>query len=132
MSALDITLEWVAKAEEDAFVSERESRVRKQPSPGAVCYHAQQCVEKYLKAILQEQGQPIPKIHDLASLSELCQFGPLTLPVERDGLVSLTRFATHFRYPGEAATREDAKLAIALMRRYRAALRDFLGLSCTT
>ena len=38
MSVREITLEWVAKAEEDASVSERESRVRKQPSPGAVCY----------------------------------------------------------------------------------------------
>ena len=46
MSVREITLEWVAKAEEDASVSERESRVRKQPSPGAVCYHAQQCIEK--------------------------------------------------------------------------------------
>ncbi|MDD2455478.1 MAG: HEPN domain-containing protein [Kiritimatiellae bacterium] len=62
MSVREITLEWVAKAEEDAAVSERESRVRKQPSPGAVCYHAQQCIEKYLKAVLQEQGRPIPKI----------------------------------------------------------------------
>jgi len=41
---------------------------------------------------------------------------------------SLTRFATRFRYPGEAATGEDAKLAIALMRRYRSALREFLCL----
>ena len=70
MSVREITLEWVAKAEEDASVSERESRVRKQPSPGAVCYHAQQCIEKYLKAVLQEQGCPIPKIHDLTSLSQ--------------------------------------------------------------
>lgn len=128
MSVREITLEWVAKAEEDAAVSERESRVRKQPSPGAVCYHAQQCIEKYLKAVLQEQTRPIPKIHDLTSLSEQCQFKPFCEPVERDGLVSLTRFATRFRYPGEAATREDAKLAIALMRRYRSALREFLGL----
>jgi HEPN domain-containing protein len=128
MSVREITLEWVAKAEEDASVSERESRVRKQPSPGAVCYHAQQCIEKYLKAVLQEQGRPIPKTHDLTSLSKQCQFNPLCVPVECDGLVSLTRFATRFRYPGEAATGEDAKLAIALMRRYRAALREFLGL----
>ncbi len=26
---------------------ERESRVRKSPNPDAVCFHAQQCVEKY-------------------------------------------------------------------------------------
>ena len=45
MCARNITLEWVNKAEEDAAVAERESRVRKRPSPGAVCYHAQQCIE---------------------------------------------------------------------------------------
>ena len=39
MCARNITLEWVNKAEEDAAVAERESRVRKRPSPGAVCYH---------------------------------------------------------------------------------------------
>jgi hypothetical protein len=61
MRARDITLEWANKAEEDAAVALRESRVRKQPSPGAVCYHAQQCIEKYLKAVLQEMGRPIPK-----------------------------------------------------------------------
>ena len=60
MSADELTLEWVAKAEEDAAVAERESRVRRTPSPGAVCYHAQQAIEKYLKAVLQQQGHPIP------------------------------------------------------------------------
>jgi len=38
------------------------------------------------------------------------------------------QIATRIRYPGEAATGEDAKLAIALMRRHRSALREFLGL----
>ena len=127
MSVRDITLEWVGKAEEDAAVAEREHRVRKQPSPGAVCYHAQQCVEKYLKAILQEQGAPIPKSHDLVNLLELCRFDPISVLFDRDGLVSLTRFATHFRYPGESASAEDAKQAIQFMRRYRHALRGVLG-----
>ena len=57
----------------------------------SVRYHAQQCVEKYLKAVLQEQGAPIPKIHDLASLLD-----PIGVLLDRDGLVRLTRFATHF------------------------------------
>lgn len=127
MSVHDIALEWVGKAEEDAAVAEREHHVRKQPSPGAVCYHAQQCIEKYLKAVLQEQGAPIPKIHDLANLLELCRLDPISVLLDRDGLVSLTRFATHFRYPGESASAEDAKQAIQFMRRYRHALRGYLG-----
>ena len=128
MCARNITLEWVNKAEEDAAVAERESRVRKRPSPGAVCYHEQQCIEKYLKAVLQEMERPIPKTHDLYVLLDLCGVDRLGAAVDRDGLVSLTRYATHFRYPGEPATKDDAKLAILLMRRYRTALRTHLGL----
>ena len=131
MNVRDLTLEWIGKAEEDAAVAERENRVRKQPSPGAVCYHAQQCIEKYLKAVLQEQGLPIPKIHDLTSLRERCQPDRLGALPDRDGLVSLTRFATHFRYPGESATIEDAKQAIRLMRQFRSVLRDCRGVTGT-
>ena len=104
MNVRDLTLEWIGKAEEDAAVAERENRVRKQPSPGAVCYHAQQCIEKYLKAVLQEQGLPIPKIHDLTSLRERCQpdrlgalpdFGPLLDALRALGRSRIARRTRH-------------------------------------
>lgn len=128
MRARDVTLEWVARAEEDAAVAERESRVRKHPSSGAVCYHAQQCIEKYLKAFLQEMQLPIPKTHDLHALLALCGMDRFGAVVDRDGLVALSRYATLFRYPGELATRADAKQAILHMRRYRKVLRNHLDL----
>lgn len=127
MSANPFTLEWIAKAEEDAAVAERERRIRKNAAPGVVCYHAQQCIEKYLKAVLQDQGRPIPKIHDLAILFDLCDFQHLSLAIDRDGLIRLTRFATRFRYPGESAMPEDAREAVALMRNYRKWIGEFLG-----
>src|SRR5207253_8193368 len=34
----------------------------------AVCFHAQQCAEKYLKACLQEADLPFRKTHDLSEL----------------------------------------------------------------
>jgi HEPN domain-containing protein len=49
-----LTVEWVDKAEGDMAIAKRELRARKQPNYDAVCFHAQQCVEKYLKALLQE------------------------------------------------------------------------------
>jgi HEPN domain-containing protein len=128
MSAPEIIREWIDKAEEDAAVAEREGRVRKQPAPGAVCYHAQQCVEKYLKALLQEQAKPIPKSHDLPVLFEQCTLEHFAALIDREGLVSLSRYATRFRYPGEAANLSDAKQALLLMRRYRAILRGMLGI----
>jgi len=127
MNANPITLEWIAKAEEDAAVAERERRVRKNGAPGVVCFHAQQCVEKYLKAVLQEQGCPIPKTHDLTILFGLCDFKNLTLAIDKEGLIRLTRFATRFRYPGESAMVEDAREAVTLMRHYRKWISEFLG-----
>ena len=59
------TSEWVAKAEGDYLTAGRELRARKSPNYDAVCFHAQQCAEKYLKAVLQENERNIPKIHNL-------------------------------------------------------------------
>jgi HEPN domain-containing protein len=47
-----LTVEWVDKAEGDMATAKRELRARKQPNYDATCFHAQQCVEKYLKALL--------------------------------------------------------------------------------
>jgi HEPN domain-containing protein len=51
-----LTAEWISKAENDFATALRESRVRKNVNYDAVCFHAQQCAEKYLKARLQEAG----------------------------------------------------------------------------
>ena len=47
-----ITQEWIDKAEGDWATLMREYRARKNPNYDAVCFHAQQCAEKYLKARL--------------------------------------------------------------------------------
>ena len=57
----DLTIEWVQKAEGDYETTLRESRVRRHPNYDAVCFHAQQTAEKYLKAVLQESGFSFPK-----------------------------------------------------------------------
>lgn len=45
----DITKEWIDKAEQDFLVAEREHK-EKPPAYDAVCFHCQQCMEKYFKA----------------------------------------------------------------------------------
>ncbi len=67
-----LTSEWVAKAEGDFIVAERLLRARKQPVYDAICFHAQQCAEKYLKAFLQENDRDVPKTHKLLDLLKLC------------------------------------------------------------
>jgi len=46
------TLEWIEKAEGDWGEVQRAYRARKRPNYDSVGFHAQQCVEKYLKARL--------------------------------------------------------------------------------
>jgi len=66
-----LTREWIKKADGDFAIAGRELRVRKSPVYDAVCFHAQQCAEKYLKALLQENERHIPKIHNLIELLKL-------------------------------------------------------------
>jgi len=71
-----LTKEWVVKAEGDYATAGRELRARKSPNYDSACFHSQQCVEKYLKARLQEAAIPFPFTHQLSALLNL------VLPVE--------------------------------------------------
>ena len=62
--------DWVAKAEEDFAVVRTLSRTRRPVLNDAVCFHAQQCAEKYLKALLTRDHVAFPKTHDLLDLLE--------------------------------------------------------------
>jgi len=123
-----LTREWAQKAEGDFEVMERLARVRRQAVYDGVCFHAQQCAEKYLKARLQEAGQPFSKTHDLiALLDAVLQIEPLLEPL-RPALRVLNRYALAFRYPGESASREEAREAVTCCRKVRQALREAIGI----
>jgi HEPN domain-containing protein len=62
------TQEWVDKAEGDFITAGRELEAPQAPYYDSVCFHAQQCVEKYFKARLYEADIPFSKIHDLRIL----------------------------------------------------------------
>ncbi|MCE9531588.1 MAG: HEPN domain-containing protein [Planctomycetes bacterium] len=48
------------KAEAD-FAAANDLAPRSQPVHDIVCFHCQQCAEKYLKALLEELGSNIPR-----------------------------------------------------------------------
>ena len=60
-----ILAEWIAKAEGDLATAQRELRARRAPNYDAVCFHSQQCAEKYLKAFLISEGIEPPRTHNL-------------------------------------------------------------------
>jgi HEPN domain-containing protein len=121
------TVEWVTKAEGDFTTAGRELRARKYPNYDAVCFHAQQCAEKYLKAILQENDKHIPKIHNLIELMLLCEKIDGSFEMLRADLVIMERFSVRTRYPGETAEKEDAQSAYAAAGIVREFIKQKLG-----
>ncbi|MDT5061738.1 MAG: hypothetical protein QOH63_2197 [Acidobacteriota bacterium] len=123
-----ITSEWVNKAEGDFATAKRELQALNDPNYDAVCFHAQQRIEKYLKARLQESGIPFGKTHDLSALLDLI------LPVEaawnnlRADLNALAVFAVTYRYPGDSADESDARESVTRCEKVRKVMRASLGL----
>jgi len=124
----EIVAEWIEKAEQDYRTAEREMRVHKAPSYDVICFHAQQCAEKYLKALLVQQQIPFRLIHDLEVLLGLAVPLSPDLNAIRDKCLLLNDYAVEFRYPGQSATKEEARAAIEAMRAVRALIRPKLGL----
>ncbi len=120
--------EWVEKAEGDyeTVLDLRKRRRRRQQY--IIAFHCQQCIEKYLKALLICHGMEFPRQHDLEELLVLLlQKDPL-ISFIRDDLKSLTPFAVSFRYPGEDITKEEIRTGVGIMKRVRVILRERLGL----
>jgi hypothetical protein len=78
--------------------------------------------------VLVKEGIPVRKIHDLVALLHEClPHHPLWEAMKPD-LERLSQMAVKVRYPGESATREQAKGAIQMMRRCRDEIRIGLAL----
>ena len=121
--------DWVVKAEEDCETARLLVRKRKPNLSNAVCFHAQQCAEKYLKAFLIFHRIAFLKTHDLLDLLELAKRADPTLELLRPDLAQLEPYAVEYRYPGEFATRHEAKRSARVMAHLRLALQDRLGSS---
>ncbi len=114
---------WVRNAEEDRGIALSIDRAL---YANGVCFHCQQCVEKYLKALLADDDVVPERTHDLVALRDRVPARPATL--DDDDLEMLSEFAVQIRYPEREATQDDATEAIDAMGRVRLVLREALGL----
>ncbi len=118
-----ITTEWIMKAEGDYHTMLRESQASDFPNYDAVCFHAQQCAEKYLKAILCQAAIQFTKIHDLTAILEIVLETKPDWERFREDLAYLSAFAVSSRYPGDAADKDSAMDAKLRCERFRQAAR---------
>ncbi len=119
-----IVHQWIEKAENDHKAFQNLLKMGDDCPFDTVCFHAQQCIEKYLKSRLIYLSIDFPKSHDIAEIVKLFPPGfsfPLTLAEQE----KLTSYAWMGRYPGnwEPMNRQEAEEAAALAVKVRTAIR---------
>jgi HEPN domain-containing protein len=122
------TREWVEKAEADYAAALLVRRSRKKHSRDIVCFHLQQCVEKYLKARLEEAAIAFPKTHDLEKLLALAIAVEPMWAALRPAMATLTDFAVEVRYPGRSASPAETRGLLNSAAQIRDLIRQRLGL----
>jgi HEPN domain-containing protein len=118
---------WIEHAEDDFSISGKLLRGTK-PSVYGTCFHAQQCAEKYMKAMLVFKDQAFPMTHDLLIINNLLLQAGIFIGIPEDTLDTLSAYAVATRYPGARPTIDDAKDAIQIAKTIRKFSRKLLGL----
>ncbi len=124
--------EWIKKVEEDYEGALHLSRRGKKPLPDLVCFHSQQCAEKYLKAFLIFHDTPFPKTHDLLMLLDLSIPHHPALELQRELFEFLNPYSVQFRYPGYETTADEANTAVSTMKEIRTLFKNCIPLNFKT
>ena len=89
--------EWLNRARSDLTLAKSGSRGVYLED---LCFHAQQAVEKAVKALLTKRNVEFPYVHDIAGLLTLLERAGEEIPRSVRLAERLTRFAVFTRYPG--------------------------------
>lgn len=87
----------VRKAKADA-IAVRELAGNPEITDEIVGFHAQQAIEKWLKALMARRGMDETRIHDIGRLVQLLQNDGAELPDNAEQLDDLTIYAVPMRY----------------------------------
>jgi uncharacterized membrane protein (Fun14 family) len=115
---LDLARVLLAKAADD------EALVRKVSSDSDISdaivgFHAQQAVEKQIKAVLAVRGIPFVKSRALSYLIGLIEENQITAPSALEQADTLSPWAVEFRYEGEEPPALDRAGALTLVEQLR-------------
>ncbi len=125
---LRLVRQWVEKADHDLQNAEHTLTLHDDECPfDTVCFHAQQCAEKYLKGWLVYHDVDFPRTHDLVILLRLADGAGLRGASLGD-VQPLNRYTIEARYPGdwEPIERPEAEEAVTLAHRVVTAVRSLL------
>lgn len=106
---------WLEASEEDLSVVA--TLLQSQLATGAASFHAQQCVEKSLKAILEEYTNTVPKIHDLDKLFFKVK-DYINIEPNENIINKLNMLYIESRYPGAFGFLPDGKPTLEDVREF--------------
>lgn len=102
------TEEWMTAARDDL---ETVAEIVDNPRlTHVVAFHAQQCVEKGFKAVLEAHDREVPNIHNLITLhGHVDEYLPSDEEIDMDVLDRLNQLYIDARYPGERGLLPEGK-----------------------
>jgi HEPN domain-containing protein len=86
----------------------------------SVCFHAQQYLEKVMKAVLVSNAVVFRRTHDLSELADLLERQGIELPLPREQLRRLGPFAVAIRYEDVEITLTDIDTIAGMMEKAHA------------
>ncbi len=105
----DMAQEWIKAAEDD--IAAIGAMINDDNLTNIVAFHAQQAVEKALKAVIENRGESIPRKHDLLLLHSKVSESVI---IEDDSILdTLNQLYTEARYPSEFGLLPHGKPTIA-------------------
>ena len=131
MSAADevvrVALLWSQKATNDLQAAVQILKLGENCPTDTACFHAQQSVEKNLKALLVLHAMDFPRTHHISSLLQLLP-EPLRPDLTPDEQERLSDYAVSARYPGDydPITLAEARRAVRIARRVSKQIRAHL------
>ena len=81
------------------------------PIPETVCYHSQQCAERYLKGYLVSQKIDVLHVHDLVHLTQRCMERKQVFPELEQAARILSQYGAAVRFPMENILNPDEEEA---------------------
>ena len=117
---------WIEFAEND-YEAVKLLIVSSKPLLEIICFHCQQCAEKYLKAFIVKHNGEIKKTHNLEELCKACTVFDGDFAEIKDLCIDLTDYAVEIRYPYPfEIDSDDMKKAVKDMESIREFIRTKL------
>jgi HEPN domain-containing protein len=101
------TQDWLKVADRD--IESAEILMEQSSASPHTAFHCQQAIEKYLKAVIANNGNKVKKIHDLIAL-----YGMVTaivdIPLDKTLLIEISQIYIDSRYSGEFGLLPDGSM----------------------